>query len=122
MRTWAYWQVKHWTQSNNPFEADELAGLRSERAKSEHPLGDIPLIVLTRGLSEEEGPDGKALAEEHSQDQRAIARMSRNGKQVIATRSGHHVQLDEPELVIKTILDVINALIKPSGGQARIRH
>jgi hypothetical protein len=27
-----------------------------------------------------------------------MARMSRNGKQVIATRRGHHIQLDEPEL------------------------
>ena len=112
MRTWALGQVKHWTQGDNPFESDELAGLRAERAKSEHPLGDMPLIVLTRGKSEEAGPDGKAFEEEHRRDHTAIATMSRNGKLVIAEHSGHHVQLDEPELVIKSIRDVLAGVRK----------
>ena len=38
--------------------------------------------------------------------------MSRNGKLIIATRSGHHVQLDEPELVIKAIRDALAAARK----------
>jgi hypothetical protein len=29
-----------------------------EQAKSEYPFGDKPLIVLTRGIPEEHGPDG----------------------------------------------------------------
>jgi hypothetical protein len=35
--------------------------------------------------------------------------LSRNGKQVIAERSGHHVQLEEPEVVVKSVRDVIAA-------------
>lgn len=112
MRTWALGQVKHWSQSDNPFESEELAGLRAERAKSEYPLGDMPLIVLTRGLSEKDGPDGEAFAAEHRRDHAASAAMSRNGKLVIAAHSGHHVQLDEPEFVIKSIREVLAAVRK----------
>jgi pimeloyl-ACP methyl ester carboxylesterase len=107
MRAWALAQVGHVAAAVNPFENEELAGLRAERAKSEHPLGDMPLIVLTRGKSEEEGPDGKAFEAEHRRDHAAMAAMSRNGKLIIAEHSGHHVQIDEPELVIKAIRDTL---------------
>jgi pimeloyl-ACP methyl ester carboxylesterase len=107
MRAWALAQVGHIAASVNPVEHEELAGLRVWLAKSEHPLGDMPLIVLTRGIPEEEGPDGKALEAEHRQGHAAMAATSRNGKLIVATRSGHHVQLDEPELVIKAIRDTL---------------
>ncbi len=112
MRTWALGQLGHVAAAVNPFENEELAGLRAERAKSKYPLGDLPLIVLTRGIPEEESPDGKALEAEHRRDHEAIAAMSHQGKLVIATRSGHHIQLDEPELVIKSIREVLAAMRK----------
>jgi hypothetical protein len=86
--------------------------LRAERAKSQFPLGDIPLIVLTRGISEKDGPDGEAFAAEHRKDHTALAAMSRKGKLIVAAHSGHHIQLDEPELVIKSIREVLEALRK----------
>ena len=112
MRAWALAQLGHVAAAVNPFEHEELAGLRAERAKSEHPLGDMPLIVLTRGKSEENGPDGKTLEEEHRRVHTAMAAMSRNGKLVVAANSGHHVQLEEPELVIKAIRDLLEAARK----------
>lgn len=112
MRTWALAQLGHVAAAVNPFEHEELAGLRAERAKSEHSLGDMPLIVLTRGISERDGPDGEAFAAEHRRDHAALAAMSRNGKLVIAAHSSHHVQLDEPELVIKSIREVLAAVRK----------
>jgi pimeloyl-ACP methyl ester carboxylesterase len=112
MRTWALAQLGHVAAAVNPFVEEELAGLRAERAKSEHPLGEMPLIVLTRGMSEKDGPDGEAFAAEHRRDHAAQAAMSRKGKLVIAAHSGHHVQLDEPELVIKSIREVLAAVRK----------
>jgi pimeloyl-ACP methyl ester carboxylesterase len=112
MRTWAYSQPKHWAQGFNPFEADELAGLRAERAKTESPYGDLPLIVLTRGISDSDGPDSKAFEEEHRRDHSAVTKLSRNGKLIVATHSGHHVQIDEPELVISAIREVVSATRK----------
>jgi pimeloyl-ACP methyl ester carboxylesterase len=108
MRAWTLARLGHIAAGVNPFEHEELAALRAERTKSKYPLGDMPLVVLTRGISE----DSKALEEEHRQDHAAVATMSRNGKLIVAEHSGHHVQLDEPELVIKAIRDVLSAVRK----------
>jgi pimeloyl-ACP methyl ester carboxylesterase len=109
MRTWALAQIGHAAAGVNPFEFEELAELRSVRTKAEYPLGDMPLIVLTRGVSEEAGPDGKAMEEEHRRDHAAMAKMSRHGKLIVATKSGHHIQIEEPELVIQSIREVLAA-------------
>jgi pimeloyl-ACP methyl ester carboxylesterase len=108
MRAWALSQLGHIAAGVNPVEIEELAALRAEQAKSEFPFGDKPLIVLTRGIAEEHGPDGAALEVERRRNHAAIAKRSRQGKLIIATRSGHHVQLDEPERVIQSIRDVLN--------------
>jgi pimeloyl-ACP methyl ester carboxylesterase len=110
MRTWALGQIGHVAAAVNPFEYEELAALRVEGAKKPQPLGEMPLIVLTRGISEKEGADGEAFAAEHRREHAALASMSRKGKLVVATRSGHHIQLDEPEIVVKSINEVLSAL------------
>jgi pimeloyl-ACP methyl ester carboxylesterase len=112
MRTWALGQVKHVAAAVNPFDNEELAGLRADRLKSDHPLGDLPLIVITRGKPEEQGTEGRAIEEEHRKDHAAIAAFSRRGKQIIATRSGHHVQLNEPQLVVAAIKETVAAARK----------
>lgn len=106
MRTWALGQLGHVAAAVNPFENEELAGLRADR-KGQYPLGDMPLIVLTRGIPEETGPQSAALEADHRRDHTAIAAMSRRGKLVVALHSGHHVQIDEPGLVIGAIRDVL---------------
>lgn len=113
MRAWTLAQIGHIAAGVNPVEMEELAALRADRAKSQHPLGDKPLIVLTRGVSEEEGPNGRAMEEEHRRDHTSVATISRKGKLIVAPLSGHHVQLDEPELVINAIREVLTAAAKP---------
>ena len=105
----AYAQVKMHITNDNPFEADELALLRAERTRREHPLGDLPLVVLSRGRAEDSSAAGRTGEEEHSKDQAALTALSRAGRQVIAKRSGHHIPLDEPDLVVAGIRDVIAA-------------
>ena len=89
------------------FECEELAALRAERAKVERPLGDMPLVVITRGKSDADGPDGVKFAEEHRKDQTALATLSRHGSLVIAAESGHHVQIEQPQLVVDAIRQAI---------------
>jgi len=60
MRTWALGQVKHVAAAQNPFELEELAALRAARQALPFPLGDLPLVVITRGLPEDSGPDSAA--------------------------------------------------------------
>ena len=107
MRVWTLAHLGHILAGVNPVEHEELALLRAERTKSEHSLGDLPLVVITRGLPDESGPKAAALEAEHRADHAAMAAMSRRGKLVIAAHSGHHVQLDEPELVVSTIRDLV---------------
>jgi pimeloyl-ACP methyl ester carboxylesterase len=107
MRTWTYAQVKMHISNDNPFEAEELALLRAERTRTEHPLGDMPLIVLSRGVAEDSSPAGETGEAEHKGDQAALVALSRTGRQVVARRSGHHIPLDEPELVVAAIRDVV---------------
>ncbi len=101
MRTWVVSRWQHLAAHVNPFELEEIAGLRTERVKREYPLGDLPLVVITRGLPDEDGPGGKSAELERRKAEHAeLAKtLSRNGRQVIAERSGHHVQIDEPEVV-----------------------
>lgn len=109
MRTWALGQVKHVVAAVNPVESEELAALRASRTEGgrEHPLGALPLVVLTRGLPEEQGPDAKAMEADHRRDHVAAAALSTRGTLIVAERSGHHVQLDEPDLVVSAIRQVL---------------
>jgi pimeloyl-ACP methyl ester carboxylesterase len=73
-------------------------------------LGDLPLIVLRHGI-----PDVTSASEseqirferEWTAMQDELATLSSSSSQIIAERSGHYIQLDQPELVIETILDLI---------------
>ena len=109
MRTWALGQVKHYV-ANGPnafdLEAEELALMIADEKKNPQPLGDKPLIVLTAG---QRAYDRQDLEDERLKIQTALARLSRSGKEVIATKSGHHIHIDEPELVTSAIRDALAA-------------
>ena len=109
MRTWSYAQVKMHISNDNPVEAEELGMLRAQRTSTAHVLGDLPLVVLSRGLPEDSSSAGQKGEEEHKRDQAALIALSRIGKQVVAMRSGHHIPLDEPDLVVAAIRDGIAA-------------
>lgn len=106
-RRWAVGQLGHVAAAVNPYENEELAALRAEHANVAYPFGDLPLVVITRGKPDEPGSEGAALEAEHREDHARVAALSRRGKQIIAARSGHHVQLEEPELVVSTIQEVL---------------
>ena len=112
MRTWALGREEHVLAAVNPFEAEELAVLRSRAQAQPSALDSLPLIVITRGQPDETGPDAASLEQEHRRDLAAIATRSRRGRTIVAANSGHHVQLDEPELVISTIRDIVTLVRK----------
>ena len=76
-------------------------------------LGDIPLIVLSHGILEVRVLDqiGKEHHAEYESfwraDQAQLAALSANGRLVIASDSGHYIQLDEPKLVIDAIQQLL---------------
>jgi pimeloyl-ACP methyl ester carboxylesterase len=112
MRAWALGREGHVLAAVNPFDNDELAALRKRDQKELHSLDSLPLIVIARGRPEETGPDANAVEQQHREDLAAIAARSRRGRIVIAASSGHHVQLEEPDVVVRAIRDVTSLVRK----------
>jgi hypothetical protein len=118
-RTWAFSQMRFYLSNDSQFTGDEVASIRADRQKNEYPLGDRPLVVLTRGRPAVANPpgvtDGPTQAQreqERKAHQADLASLSRIGKQVIAEGSRHEIQLDAPDLVVQAIRDVIAATTK----------
>jgi pimeloyl-ACP methyl ester carboxylesterase len=88
--------------------AAETAGLEESmaqvRAARLDSLGDLPLVVVSRGLPETEGA---ADEREWRSMQAELAALSSKGMHVTAERSGHYVQLEQPEVVVDAILRVL---------------
>jgi pimeloyl-ACP methyl ester carboxylesterase len=114
MRTWVLSRWQHIAAHVNPVEAEELAGLRAERTRGDHALGDLPVVVITRGIADEGGPGGNEVELERRKKEHAelAQSLSSNGRQIIAARSGHHIQLDEPDVVVKSVRDLLGAARK----------
>ena len=81
-------------------ERAQLARLLQLRSAQAHPLGDIPVVALTRGTDVGEG-----LFEAHD----AVARLSTNFRHTMVAGSGHEIHLFEPSAVIQAITDVVVA-------------
>jgi pimeloyl-ACP methyl ester carboxylesterase len=79
-------------------------------------FGNLPLSVLSRGLYD----PNPALSETENQQfweetkamQSELAALSSNSTHTIAEQSGHHIQFDQPDLVINAILEMVAALQK----------
>jgi len=74
-------------------------------------IGDKPLIVLTasptstdEAIPPEQQQDANRI---HQELQRELLGLSTSSRQVIATKSGHNIQREEPQLVIDAVLDVV---------------
>jgi pimeloyl-ACP methyl ester carboxylesterase len=76
-------------------------------------LGDIPLTVLAHGYLESRllDPIGTKNHEEYEAfwraDQAELASLSPQGQLIVAEKSGHYIQFDEPDLVITAIEQVL---------------
>jgi pimeloyl-ACP methyl ester carboxylesterase len=77
------------------------------------PLGDIPIIVLThqafpRGPAETQAQrdaKNKLWIDLHNQ----IAAMSTRGKRLSVENTGHYIQMEQPQVVVDSILEVLRA-------------
>ena len=80
--------------------------------RATEPLGDLPLVVLshspTAHIFRDLPPEVEEKVEQVWQNlQNDLAGLSSNSTHVIATKAGHYIPVDEPQLVIDTILKVI---------------
>ena len=100
------------------FEAklDELAASEAsdKQLSSTGSLGNIPLVVIRHGLPDlfARMPVEQARqAEQVWQDlQLELVKLSANARICVAERSGHGIQIDQPDLVVDTIRQVVGAV------------
>jgi pimeloyl-ACP methyl ester carboxylesterase len=113
VRLWALAQPQHYVADNDPYWGEEFAEIYSTRKAGGHPLGDIPLIVLTRGKrGYPDNEEGRQLDEERKRMQLDLLGLSRNSKQIVAESSGHHIHLEIPDLVIDAVREVVDSAIR----------
>ena len=108
-RLWAVTRAEHWEGGGNEYLADEFAYLYEQRRTNPNPLGNSPLIVLTRGRSGYPTEVASTMEPERQLGQKQLTELSTNSRQIIATNSGHRIQFDDPELVACAIREVTEA-------------
>src|SRR5688572_13309595 len=104
--------MRLWFRSQSPrvaagpdFWAEELHAMYIARAGTPYQLGGKPLVVLLANPDSGNPPPGiaadewKRINEEKRQQKVGLANLSRNSKLIVAEKSGHHIQLDEPHVV-----------------------
>jgi len=83
------------------------------QVRAAHWHSDIPLAVLTHGVVSpgDYGIPSMAVKGEELrlEMQKALARLSSRSKHIIAEKSGHYIQRDQPELVIDSVRQVVEA-------------
>jgi pimeloyl-ACP methyl ester carboxylesterase len=96
----------HWCQAKS-FQglAAYLESLPASAAVADALMkpGNLPVIVLSAANS----------TPEQLKEREALARRSSQGRHIVAAKSGHWIQLDEPELVVEAVREMVR-LIRPS--------
>lgn len=95
--------------------ADEMIMLRDSLEhlrRSRRPLGDIPVVVITRGTpfsAEADVPEGleEDVEAAWGSMQEDLATISTNARRVVADGSGHFIHLERPDLVIDAVRHVL---------------
>jgi pimeloyl-ACP methyl ester carboxylesterase len=91
------------TPRNLQTTLDESAGIGASLAQASAvaSLGDLPLIVVSRGAGHDE--DWRRM-------QVDLLRLSSDSEHLIAEQSGHNVQLDQPETAVEAIATMVERL------------
>jgi pimeloyl-ACP methyl ester carboxylesterase len=88
---------------------EETAQMYAETAKTKYPLGNLPLVVLTRSKDEYPPDQAAVLSKEHKEQQESLTKLSSAGKQIVVPNSGHHIQLDASDVVVSAIRTIVAA-------------
>lgn len=92
------------------FRRDFIEAYSLTRAnKGKHPLGNLPLIVVTANSPRD--PD--YTQEQHDWNRKLqveLAGLSRDSKHIITRKGEHYIQLEEPEQVTNAIREVFEAV------------
>ncbi|MGZ3763112.1 MAG: alpha/beta hydrolase [Mucilaginibacter sp.] len=94
LRLWAVAQINYYAVNDNDYYIEEAALLLNERKKHPYMFNEKPLIVLTQGITNDTDRINK---------QKEFLMLSHNSKQIVDKKSGHSIQLEDPDLVVDEI-------------------
>lgn len=101
--------AQHFVQSHKGKNCEHVDILASEaQIHGADPLPNIPLIVITEGRASwpHDWPVDR-LEEARYRMQRDLLRLAPHSEHIIAERSGHFIQLDQPMLVVNAIRKIV---------------
>ncbi|HXW92241.1 MAG TPA: alpha/beta hydrolase [Terriglobales bacterium] len=87
--------------------------LHQIRVRSQHPLGDTPLAVLTASefdVVQASGLTVEQARQDHLRWQNDLVQLSSNSRHVMVSGSGHIMYLDRPDVVVRSISVVLSAV------------
>lgn len=105
--------LKGWRQGPDLSKSREWVDLKAnaDLVRGTGGIGDKPLIVLTASpdWNDPFAPDDlePLIDAVHQRLQAGLLALSTNSKQIVATKAGHVIQAEEPQLVVDAILDVV---------------
>jgi pimeloyl-ACP methyl ester carboxylesterase len=96
--------------------SDEWDGIKvsdEQLRERRRPFGDMPVVVLTRGVSPYAVPGkpqsalNKAMEDENAAIQKETAALSTRGRQRVVPGAGHVIHAEKPEAVVEAVLEVL---------------
>ena len=98
---------------HDDYFAEEMAAFHASWTATPHPLGAIPLVVIM-GTKPRDPPPGLTEAQVRSDSLRLdLAKLSSRGRLVNDPLSGHHVQRDNPAIIV----DVVRQMMLAGGKE-----
>ena len=89
---------------------EDVADMYANKNKPEYMLGNVPLIIISKGSGDYSGlPDSTTLENERLKLQDDLTHLSTNSKHIIDKNSGHNIHLEDPATVIDAIKQVIRS-------------
>ncbi len=101
----------YWRTVVDEWDAIKLSD--EQLRKLRRPFGDLPVLVLTRGVSPYAVPGkpqsalNKALEDENAAIHKEIAALSTRGSQRVVPGAGHVIHAEKPEAVVDAVLEVL---------------
>jgi pimeloyl-ACP methyl ester carboxylesterase len=102
----------YWRATIDEWDAIKVSD--EQLRKRRRPFGEMPVVVLTRGVSPYAVPGkpqsalNKAMEDENVAIQKETAALSTRGKQRVVPGAGHVIHADKPEAVVDAVLEVLN--------------
>ena len=110
LRLWAMSLPQSNVTDYNPYASEESLLLFAERIRVEHPLGNKPLVVLTRKSGDNRTTEEQESEKRRIEGQKSFRDLSSNSAFAMSNFPVHEIQLAQPDLVVKAIRAVVESV------------